>query len=147
MTDTPKFTVVDRRKFRAEDDSAASTPTAPQTPEAAASEAAPKTTSTPRLTLVEPSHAQKAEEPAVAVAEVPDESPEGLEADLDDAHLPQAPSPEELSLSEGGSRHAHGAKSSARPTTSRSCARRPLLRDHDAPDGRRGARRSRDGEP
>jgi len=73
MSDSPKFTVVDRRKFRAEDDNgsetAASTPAPVEEPAAA-----------PRLTLVEPvqKQAEPIQEPEpglspVAVADLPDE--------------------------------------------------------------------------
>jgi hypothetical protein len=97
MTDTPKFTVVDRRKFRAEDDdlsprpqSTATTP-APESVETAAKPA-------PRLTLVEPPSSQTSQPQAtaapapVAVAEEPEV---GREEALDDAPLPPAPSAEE----------------------------------------------------
>jgi len=85
MSDTPKFTVVDRRKFRADDES--SSEATPETkPEPAE---APK--SAPRLTLVEPA-APKLEPVAVAVADEPE-----VEADeYDDPQLPPAPSEEEL---------------------------------------------------
>lgn len=87
MSDTPKFTVVDRRKFRADDDSAASTsPPAESTPPTAASEPAAK--ATPRLTLVEPTT-------PVAVAEEPDITEEDT---LGDAQLPPAPTEEEASF-------------------------------------------------
>jgi len=85
MSDTPKFTVVDRRKFRADDESPSeATPeTKPELAEA------PK--SAPRLTLVEPV-APKLEPVAVAVADEPE-----VEADeYDDPQLPPAPSEEEL---------------------------------------------------
>jgi len=68
MSDTPKFTVVDRRKFRGED---APETEAVATP-AADSEAkpAPSPTAAPRLTLVEPPAAKaETESSAVAVAE------------------------------------------------------------------------------
>jgi len=83
MSDTPKFTVVDRRKFRAEEESAAM----PESKPAAESAETPK--SAPRLTLVEPV-APKLE--AVAVADEPDTELE----DLDGPQLPPAPSEEEL---------------------------------------------------
>ena len=51
MTDTPKFTVVDRRKFRAEDDSASTSENTQTTP---AETAEPAAKAAPRLTLVEP---------------------------------------------------------------------------------------------
>ena len=82
MTDTPKFTVVDRRKFRADEENSPETPAAvPETPEPAAR---------PRLTLVEP--VEKAQAAPVAVAE--EIAPEA-ENDIDDPQLPPAPSAEE----------------------------------------------------
>jgi hypothetical protein len=97
MSDTPKFTVVDRRKFRADDDSSTSTEAKPTTASSEPSEPAAKSgsvsapASAPRLTLVEPIQpaAAKPEPPAptVAVAEEEDFS--------DEAELPPAPSPEE----------------------------------------------------
>jgi hypothetical protein len=87
MSDTPKFTVVDRRKFRAEEDSSPNAEPKADTPvsEAApAAEPASKPTSSPRLTLVEP--AAKPEAPPVAIAEEPDAF---------DESLPPAPSEEE----------------------------------------------------
>ena len=87
MSDTPKFTVVDRRKFRAEDESAAELETVTEAkPEPVE---APK--SAPRLTLVEPV-APKPEPVAVAVADVPEVDAE----EYDDPQLPPAPSEEEL---------------------------------------------------
>jgi hypothetical protein len=65
MSDTPKFTVVDRRKFRGEDAPEPETVSTPSVPEASASAPAP------RLTLVE-APAVKAESSAVAVAEEPE---------------------------------------------------------------------------
>jgi hypothetical protein len=92
MSDTPKFTVVDRRKFRAEDDSSTSTETVT---EAAAPEAAPKTTSAPRLTLVEPHTVQEAHiESPVALAE----ELEGEELTEESGNLPPAPTAEETSF-------------------------------------------------
>jgi hypothetical protein len=89
MTDTPKFTVVDRRKFRGEEENAPSSETTPSTPEA--SEAAAKPA--PRLTLVEPVQPQAPPTTApVAVAEEPE-----IEAEdsIDDPQLPPAPTAEE----------------------------------------------------
>ena len=95
MSDTPKFTVVDRRKFRADDDSSPSTEPKISTPasETAESPSRPASgaTSAPRLTLVEPNPPApaKPEPPAPAVA-VADE-----EELNDEAQLPPAPSAEE----------------------------------------------------
>jgi hypothetical protein len=86
MSDTPKFTVVDRRKFHADDDSA---PVAESAAKAPAEEAtsAVKPSVGPRL--VEPISSAKSEPtaPAVAVAEEEDFG--------DDPQLPPAPSEEE----------------------------------------------------
>lgn len=83
MTDTPKFTVVDRRKFRADEESSPETPAvAPETPEPAARA---------RLTLVEP--VEKAQAAPVAVA---DEAAPETDNDIDDTQLPPAPSAEEI---------------------------------------------------
>jgi hypothetical protein len=95
MSDTPKFTVVDRRKFRADDDSAPCTESKISTPASEATESPSKPasgpTSAPRLTLVEPNPPApaKPEPPAPAVA-VADE-----EELNDEAQLPPAPSAEE----------------------------------------------------
>jgi hypothetical protein len=92
MTDTPKFTVVDRRKFRGEDDSAPSTSTpeavepVSRAPEPVAKAAEPTAKAGPRL--VEPVHAQP-----VAVAEA--EEPETDADDYADPQLPPAPTAEE----------------------------------------------------
>jgi len=87
MSDTPKFTVVDRRKFRADEESSSAPEAAPQTkPEPVE---APKYA--PRLTLVEPI-APKPEPVAVAVAEESEVEAE----EYDDSQLPPAPSEEEL---------------------------------------------------
>jgi len=88
MTDTPKFTVVDRRKFRAEEENAPSSETAPSAPTPEASEAVAKPA--PRLTLVEPVQPQAIA--PVAVAEEPEiEAEDGSE----DPQLPPAPTAEE----------------------------------------------------
>ena len=97
MSDTPKFTVVDRRKFREEDEtnSEAGSP-APATEEAAAPAA-------PRLTLVEPPHkdpeAVRQPEPVhapVAVADIPDAyEEEDLAGEAGATDLPPAPTDEE----------------------------------------------------
>jgi len=91
MTDTPKFTVVDRRKFRADEESSptpestspAPTAQAPETPSKAA----------PRLTLVEPIQQtpQQAapEKSPIAVEDLPQDD------DIEDPELPPAPSAEE----------------------------------------------------
>ena len=98
MSDTPKFTVVDRRKFRADEDSSLSVES--KTPEAvesavkstASSGSAP--TSAPRLTLVEPNPssqtAQPKLEPATPTIAVAEEEDFG-----DEAQLPPAPNAEE----------------------------------------------------
>lgn len=91
MSDTPKFTVVDRRKFRADEEPSSASETAPDAkPEPVE---APKSApgSGPRLTLVEPV-APKLEPVAVAVADEPEVEAE----EYDDPQLPPAPSEEEL---------------------------------------------------
>jgi hypothetical protein len=96
MSDTPKFTVVDRRKFRADDDSSTNTESRstqveePRTPPAkTGSEAAASPSPGPRL--VEPIQpvAAKPEPPAQTVA-VAEEEDFG-----DEAQLPPAPTEEE----------------------------------------------------
>jgi hypothetical protein len=84
MSDTPKFTVVDRRKFRGDEESSPSTESNTSTPSEA-----PVPSSPARLTLVEPVHQPVAETPAVAVID-----PAEGEQD-EDAHLPPAPTAEE----------------------------------------------------
>jgi len=86
MSDTPKFTVVDRRKFRG-DEEAASTADSPESaPTPIAEKSAPS--APPRLTLVEPVQKEEPAEASVAVADEPEES-------LTDPELPPAPSTEE----------------------------------------------------
>lgn len=97
MSDTPKFTVVDRRKFRAEDDSSPSTETrsAPVEEAAKPGTTAPASQPSPGPRLVEPiapiaakpEPAAAKAEPAVAIAEEEDfsENPE----------LPPAPTEDE----------------------------------------------------
>lgn len=85
MSDTPKFTVVDRRKFRADEESSS----APETTQEAKPEPVEAPKSAPRLTLVEPV-APKLEPVAVAVAEEPEAG------EYDDPQLPPAPSEEEF---------------------------------------------------
>jgi Domain of unknown function (DUF1844) len=85
MTDTPKFTVVDRRKFRGEDDSAPST-TTPEAAEPVTKATEPAVKAGPRL--VEPVQAQPA---PVAVAEEPETDADGYA----DPQLPPAPTAEE----------------------------------------------------
>jgi hypothetical protein len=95
MSDTPKFTVVDRRKFRADDDSSPSEENKKIDPSAQpsepASKPAPGSSSAPRLTLVEPNPPAAAKQeptaPAIALA---DEEDFGEEA-----QLPPAPTAEE----------------------------------------------------
>jgi hypothetical protein len=113
MSDTPKFTVVDRRKFRGEEESSQETSGVVPSHD---SDAAPKPSGTaaPRLTLVEPL-ASKAEAEtsaqAVAVAEEPeagsfDSAVSGVasgsaigESEIfDDSQLPPAPTDEESRL-------------------------------------------------
>ena len=91
MTDTPKFIVVDRRKFRGEEENIPSSEPTPSAPTPEASEAVAKPA--PRLTLVEPVQPQGSPETAtVAVAEEPEiETEDGS----DDPQLPPAPSAEE----------------------------------------------------
>jgi len=94
MTDTPKFTVVDRRKFRADEDSSPATESSASAP---APEAPAKPASAPRLTLVEPPQQQAPqaapEESPVAVADL--QQDESHDESLDESGLPPAPSPEE----------------------------------------------------
>lgn len=87
MSDTPKFTVVDRRKFRAEEPSSEPETTAEPKAEPVSPEA-PKPA--PRLTLVEPVASKLEPVSSVAVADEPE-----TEA-LEDPELPPAPSEEEL---------------------------------------------------
>jgi hypothetical protein len=85
MSDTPKFTVVDRRKFHADDDAAPVAETKPEAPQATPA-ATPG--AGPRLTLVEsPQAKQEPKAAAVAVAET--------EPALEDEQLPPAPTAEE----------------------------------------------------
>jgi len=82
MTDTPKFTVVDRRKFRADEESF-------PTPESVSPEPETQAKPAPRLTLVEPAQQPAPEKSPVAVEDLPqDES-------IVDPDLPPAPSAEE----------------------------------------------------
>jgi len=95
MSETTKFTVVDRRKFRADEESSSSAESNTSEPlESAArstSSSSSAPTSAPRLTLVEPNPTSQAKSepvtPAIAVAEEEDFS--------DEAQLPPAPNPEE----------------------------------------------------
>ena len=88
MTDTPKFTVVDRRKFRGEEENIPSSEITPSAPKPETSEAAAKPT--PRLTLVEP-----VQSPAAAPVAVAEEPEIEAEDGSDDPQLPPAPSAEE----------------------------------------------------
>jgi hypothetical protein len=89
MSDTPKFTVVDRRKFRGEEDSASNTDSSVSSSE----EAAPKPAGA-RLTLVEPLHPPV--EAPVAVEDEPEEIGGSTVGEtFDEAELPPAPSAEE----------------------------------------------------
>jgi hypothetical protein len=95
MTDTPKFTVVDRRKFRGEEESLPeTTPPAPQAAETATRPAPAEAKPGPRLTLVEPVQPAQAASP-VAVAEPAIDIEEGIDESMDDVQLPPAPSAEE----------------------------------------------------
>ena len=88
--DTPRFTVVDRRKFRGDEEPAAASETTPT------DEVAPvKPASVPRLTLVEPaSQAAPAEMPSpIAIVEEPEKD---FEEDV--SGLPPAPTAEESSF-------------------------------------------------
>jgi hypothetical protein len=92
MTDTPKFTVVDRRKFRAEDESTDTTGSAPSV------EKEEEPTGPARLTLVEPTHhaTTTPEDTAAAETSLPVEDELDVEdAGADEAHLPPAPSDDE----------------------------------------------------
>ena len=98
MTDTPKFTVVDRRKFRdaseeSANDAVSSTPSnvatmpTPDAPRPAAQEPAePEPKSAPRLTLVEPPSRSDASESG---------SPEEDSFNSEEMDLPGAPTAEE----------------------------------------------------
>jgi hypothetical protein len=96
MTDTPKFTVVDRRKFRADEESAPTPESAAPSPQAPAPDAPAKPA--PRLTLVEPAQ-QPAQQPApekspIAVQDLPvQDLPQ--EDSTEDPDLPPAPTAEE----------------------------------------------------
>jgi hypothetical protein len=90
MSDTPKFTVVDRRKFRADDDSAPNQESTPEAKSEPVSSEAPK--SVPRLTLVEPVAPKLEPVSAVAIADEPQTELENP----DDPQLPPPPSEEEL---------------------------------------------------
>jgi hypothetical protein len=91
MTDTPKFTVVDRRKFRGEEESTPSPEATPSAPTPEASETAAKPA--PRLTLVEPVQPQAS--PAAAPVAVAEEPEIEVEDGSDDPQLPPAPTAEE----------------------------------------------------
>jgi len=90
MSDTPKFTVVDRRKFRADEDASSTQDATPQVKSETEESERPK--SAPRLTLVEPIAPKLDPVSTVAVADEPETELE----DLDDPQLPPAPSEEEL---------------------------------------------------
>lgn len=97
MSDTPKFTVVDRRKFHADDDSAPAAESSVSTPPAEASSVV-KPTAVPSAgpRLVEPISAVKPESaaPTVAIAEEEDFG----DGTGEDPQLPPAPSEEESRL-------------------------------------------------
>jgi hypothetical protein len=96
MTDTPKFTVVDRRKFRADEDFSEATSPAPA-PEA--TEAAARPAPGPRL--VEPIQHEAAKpspskfEPSGPVLSVAEPSEDNIEEGLEEGQLPPAPTAEE----------------------------------------------------
>jgi hypothetical protein len=101
MSDTPKFTIVDRRKFRAEEEStvesqAAASPASPASsgpvssaPVSSAPVSSGPVSSGPRLVESAPASSPKPEamQPAVAVADEPE--------DFDESQLPPAPTREE----------------------------------------------------
>jgi hypothetical protein len=105
MTDTPKFTVVDRRKFRGEE-SESSVATVPEPPAASSESVAEK----PRLTLVEtPARAAVAEPEQAAEGELEsglhpiavadeEEAYADEDSEISGSNLPPAPSPEEFSF-------------------------------------------------
>jgi uncharacterized protein DUF1844 len=95
MTDTPKFTVVDRRKFRAEDDSASTSENTQTTP---AETAEPAAKAAPRLTLVEPPSATPAPHTTTSAAAADDEPQVSVAEELEDAELPPVPTAEESSF-------------------------------------------------
>jgi Domain of unknown function (DUF1844) len=88
MSDTPKFTVVDRRKFRGDEETETAAP--------AAVETETKSAGGPRLVEPIQQATQQAKpepaEPAIAVAEAPAPEAEAY----DDPQLPPAPTSEEL---------------------------------------------------
>lgn len=117
MTDTPKFTVVDRRKFRDAEEDAPSTPSTPAA-EAAKPEAQAETRietradsradskaeakAGPRLTLVEPSQpktatavAEASESDSESALGIEDELTEAFDEDFEQVQMPPAPTPEE----------------------------------------------------
>ena len=102
MTDTPKFTVVDRRKFRGDEESQSPVATVPE-PQDAASSPEPAAEK-PRLTLVEtPARTAVAEaedepESALHPVAVADEEESYEDGEIGEPNLPPAPSPEEFSF-------------------------------------------------
>jgi hypothetical protein len=100
MSDTPKFTVVDRRKFHADDEAATTSETTAVKPAPEPEEAAPKSDSGPRLKLVEP--IQPANQPAQSAAQAGPSEPATAVAedggDFDESQLPPMPTPEESSF-------------------------------------------------
>jgi hypothetical protein len=95
MSDTPKFTVVDRRKFRADEDSSPSTESKSAAAEETAAQtapenAAPPSPASPGPRLVEP--IQPAAKPAPPAQTVAVAEEEGFG---DEARLPPAPTEEE----------------------------------------------------
>ena len=72
MSDTPKFTVIDRRKFHAEDEQESAKTAAPE-PQAATDEPAPG----PRLVVSE-AKKEAEREPVQSTASLDAENPEGI---------------------------------------------------------------------
>ena len=95
MSDTPKFTVVDRRKFHADDDAVSTSEPVAAKPapdaEAAPAKTDSKPESGPRLKLVEPIQQAAAKpEPSEAAVAVEDDN-----GDFDESQLPPLPTAEE----------------------------------------------------
>ena len=102
MTDTPKFTVVDRRKFRDAGEDTVSSPEDTNTSPAEVSkpvEADAKAKAGPRLTLVEPPQPKTAAAVAEPLAPADEAEPEEEFGDeFEEAKLPPAPTAEEASF-------------------------------------------------
>jgi hypothetical protein len=91
MTDTPKFTVVDRRKFRDASDEAAETAET-STPSNVATMPAPEP---PRQPEPEPPKAESKPGPRLTLVEPPSKSEETFEDESGEIDLPGAPTAEE----------------------------------------------------